>query len=349
MKARKITAMLCTAAMALTISLPVHIKAEDTSVPVYRLYNKTSGEHFYTTDSNERISLIKIGWNDEGIGFYEGQSGTPVYRLYNANGGEHHYTSDEKERDTLVKYGWNYESVSFYASGSIPLYRQYNPNAFANNHNYTTSTYEKDYLVSIGWHDENISFYAEAEGNNEDRAQLYSYTITYYQQNDPAWASKNYGITTLGTYGCVPTAMAMILQAITGTEITPVDAADYLYAQKLFNGSFPGTSGEQGAIASAEHWNVNCENIPALTDLQQALQEGKLISICVDGDADSPYTGAGYSHNLVLQGYENGKTMVYDPATPSNNVMTDLNYLWAKKTQDPLNRPSGREDVYALY
>lgn len=354
MKFRKLTAIICTLAMFFTLNIPV--KADDTAagtsssnVPIYRLYNPNSSEHFYTADSDERVNLIKEGWNDEGIGFYETASGTPVYRLYNANGGEHHYTSSTEEKEMLVDAGWNDEDIAFYSSGSVPIYRQYNPNAIANNHNYTTSTSERDSLVSAGWNDEDISFYATGEGDPDDRAQLYSYTVTYYQQNDSQWADKRYGLTTLGTYGCVPTAMAMCLQAVLGTTVTPVMTADYLYSIGLFNGAFKGTSGELGAIACAEHWGVSCDNCPDYTSLRYALEEGKLVSICVDGDTDSPFTARGYSHNLVLQGYEDGQTMVYDPATPSNNVMTDLTYIWSYVTQDPLNKPSGNEDAYAIY
>ncbi len=37
---------------------------------MYRLYNPNSGEHFYTASKGERNHLIRLGWNDEGIGWY---------------------------------------------------------------------------------------------------------------------------------------------------------------------------------------------------------------------------------------------------------------------------------------
>lgn len=43
--------------------------------------------------------------------------------------------------------------------GARPLYRQYNPNAYANNHNYTTSEYERDNVLAAGWNDEGIGWY----------------------------------------------------------------------------------------------------------------------------------------------------------------------------------------------
>jgi hypothetical protein len=42
----------------------------DDGIPVYRLYNPNDGRHHFTTSATEKSSLISIGWNDEGIGFY---------------------------------------------------------------------------------------------------------------------------------------------------------------------------------------------------------------------------------------------------------------------------------------
>ncbi|MDR2833830.1 MAG: family 25 glycosyl hydrolase, partial [Streptococcaceae bacterium] len=52
---------------------------------IYRLYNKNTGEHFYTSSSYERDSLINAGWNNEDIGWTAPNSGTPIYRIYNPN------------------------------------------------------------------------------------------------------------------------------------------------------------------------------------------------------------------------------------------------------------------------
>lgn len=104
--------------------------------------------------------LIKAGWTSEGIGWNAPLSGSPVYRLYNPNAGDHHYTQSAGERDALVKLGWKYESVGWNSGGSVPLYRQYNPNAKTGTHNYTKYRGERDALVKLGWNDEGISWYA---------------------------------------------------------------------------------------------------------------------------------------------------------------------------------------------
>lgn len=132
--------------------------------PMYRLYNKISGEHFYTANSEERSGLIKAGWQDEGIGWYAPiNEGVDVYRLYNPEG-DHHYTTDAKEKEALIKAGWKDEGVgwkSFEDDGinATAVYRQYNPNEYICNHNYTVSETESKHLIGVGWLDEKVGWY----------------------------------------------------------------------------------------------------------------------------------------------------------------------------------------------
>lgn len=136
-------------------------------IPMYRLYNLNSGEHFYTGNDVERAKLVEDGWKDEGIGWYAPTYGEPVYRLYNPEG-DHHYTTDLNERDTLVSYGWKDEGVgwktlvSHDGVNAVPIYRQYNHNQKLCNHNYTVSVNEKNELIKRGWKDEEIGWYGVA-------------------------------------------------------------------------------------------------------------------------------------------------------------------------------------------
>ena len=136
-------------------------KTVDAVNVMYRLYNPNSGEHFYTASSDEMRGVVTAGWNYEGIGWNAPTSGDPVYRLYNPNGGDHHYTLSAEERDKLKKVGWKYEGIGWYSdtSKSVPLYRQYNPNAKSGSHNFTTSKKENDNLKKIGWRAEGIGWY----------------------------------------------------------------------------------------------------------------------------------------------------------------------------------------------
>ena len=71
------------------------------------------------------------------------------------------YTRNKKERDHLISLGWRDEGIGWYSDDAkgVPLYRQYNPNAFANNHNYTTSLAENNFLASLGWIEEGTGWY----------------------------------------------------------------------------------------------------------------------------------------------------------------------------------------------
>ncbi|MGO5192971.1 InlB B-repeat-containing protein [Bifidobacterium boum] len=132
------------------------------TVVMFRLYNKYTGEHFYTSSLVERDSLVKVGWRSEGTGWVAPVSGAPVYRLYNpcVPGGDHHYTMSVGERDALVKAGWRAEGVGWYSGGSVKVLREYNRYARTGTHNYTTDPREDAALVRAGWRAEGTGWYA---------------------------------------------------------------------------------------------------------------------------------------------------------------------------------------------
>ena len=81
--------------------------------PVYRLYNQTTGNHFYTIDYNEAIVATSNGYVEESNGLYGigwNRAATPItiYRLYSKYTGDHFYTSDEAEAYAAYNdgFGW---------------------------------------------------------------------------------------------------------------------------------------------------------------------------------------------------------------------------------------------------
>ncbi len=153
---------------------------------MYRLYNRSTGEHLYTYDMNERDTLVMRGsWNYEGVAWLSPRtSDYPVYRMYKAADRAHHYTMDENERDTLCglgKYegrgrGWTYEGVGWYsalpvfvsedspeADGYVPLHRLYNPGyPMVSAHHYTADLNEVSVLLTRGWVYEGTAWYGAA-------------------------------------------------------------------------------------------------------------------------------------------------------------------------------------------
>lgn len=135
------------------------------TVPMYRLYNRWSGEHLFTTDASEYAYLATLGWTQEGVAWYAPASGgTPVWRLYNPYSGDHLYTGSVSEYAYLGSIGWRQEGESFRSadasSGGAPIYRLYNRWLTAGTHLFTTDYSEYSYLGTLGWSQEGEAFYA---------------------------------------------------------------------------------------------------------------------------------------------------------------------------------------------
>lgn len=147
------------------------VKTNAPEIPVYRLYNTHSGEHFYSTSDFEKNSLVNSGWNYEGTGWQAPTKGQAVYRLYNPNakGGDHYYTQSNYEAKSLVQKGWkwdNKEQPVFYSGGDINNYVAYNPNAQSGAHNYTTSVFEQNSLLNEGWKYGKVAWKVQAPGQS---------------------------------------------------------------------------------------------------------------------------------------------------------------------------------------
>ena len=150
-------------------------KEEVVKIPVYRLYNPKNGEHLYTTDTNEVEVIYRTrGWGKEGIGWYTTNTGTPVYRLYSPKFNNHLYTSDWNEMSIITaRYGWVFDNVInnvpqpvMYSSGSVPIYRLYNP-SLSDQHHLTTDLNEYQIIPKWGWRQEGVAMYASEIGKPE--------------------------------------------------------------------------------------------------------------------------------------------------------------------------------------
>ena len=158
-----------------------------------------------------------------------------------------------------------------------------------------------------------------------------NYETPYYNQRDGRWGSTRYGYYTMASTGCVPTSLAMVFSSLTGNEVLPTAVADYLYNNTVeFNRGGEGTTG-RGILMASNQWGMSATVLNSPSDLTAALQEGHHVLGAVQQNKFSPW-GWGTSHELVLKGYSNGSTYVFDPYNASNNGWYPIASLWNEQS-----------------
>lgn len=117
------------------------------TVPVYWLYNTTTGNSLYTTNKTEATGGA---WEDRGIAFRTCEPDLlSVYRLYRPATRSHLFTISVSERDRAInELDFRYEGLGFYscAGGDVNFYRLFRKSN--GNHIYTTSKSEHDTAVN---------------------------------------------------------------------------------------------------------------------------------------------------------------------------------------------------------
>ena len=132
------------------------VVAETNSRSVYRVYNKTTGEHLLTTDPKEKDKLLALGtWTYEGaVWSYINDKGIPVYRLYKMGQG-HRYTQHYAEYKKCISSGWVSEGVCWYIDtmAGRDYYTMVNPKATSEvkKYVYTSDWNEVKLLQGMGW------------------------------------------------------------------------------------------------------------------------------------------------------------------------------------------------------
>lgn len=131
---------------------------------VYRFGGMPYGRHFWTTDLNERDSMILKGYVYEGVAWrsYAAQGGSPIYRLSSPVIQKHLFTQGENEKNVLSSSpDWRYEGVAWNSNltpNNTPVYRLYLKH---NAENFlTTDPNERSILIRTGVAiDEGVAWY----------------------------------------------------------------------------------------------------------------------------------------------------------------------------------------------
>jgi hypothetical protein len=132
--------------------------------------------------------------------------------------------------------------------------------------------------------------------------------FTVYSQTDPVWKDRPYSTSTIGTSGCGPSAMAMIITALTGQKVTPVETAEYAAEQGMYVKD-QGSKWEIGSVL-AKKWGLQAKNIGVNQEaIAKTLQAGGLVITA--GKGAKPFTSGG--HFIVIRGItSDGKFKVGD-------------------------------------
>lgn len=144
--------------------------------------------------------------------------------------------------------------------------------------------------------------------------------LVYFNQTAEAWAEEPYGTDVIGRYGCGPTAMAMVVSTLSGTETDPARMAQHCVDQ----GYWASRQGSYWSIVpgTAEDFGLTCTSLlPEETDadtILSCLSTGQLL-VALMGPGH--FTNSG--HFIVLRGTTlDGSILVADPASVDRSLTT---------------------------
>ena len=162
--------------------------------------------------------------------------------------------------------------------------------------------------------------------------------ISYLSQKDSRWSNTLIGDYTIGGTGCVPTTAAMIINYYKGTNYTPVDIATKFYDAGYMNTSqYLGSNGDSFLVVKSE-FGLSYENNLSYNQLIGNLKAGKLVACAV---GPGTFVGWGYTHEILLTGYNDGYVTVYDPLDSSKNGSYLLSSIWGQQSNDKDDKKNG--------
>ena len=198
--------------------------------------------------------------------------------------------------------------------------------------NYTTHVYV-DYV------DNTVDGFNLGETALAPRNRRVEPQTTYYSQRDPRWAFKWYGVSNMDQSGCVPTSLAMTFTDILGTVIAPTTVADYLYYNtNSFNKTSVAGTDADGIVLASKNWGLKSNVLSSIANIASALMSGQHVLAAVGA---SQFINYPYTHEIVLHGYDNGKTYVRDPFNANNNGWYSLDYIHGVQSRDAMDTKLG--------
>ena len=304
--------------------------------------NSTGKYHIHLYYIQNDGSRVGVGTTTTDVEFRNAQTKTQAaIKNVNSGAGTFTVTVDQAPQGRQIKNirvaAWSkahQENLYWYSATPSGMHTEITVSA--NNHgneagNYTTHVY-------VDYKDGGVEGFNLGQTGLSPRNQKVNPKTTYYSQRDPRWAGKYYGISNVDQSGCVPTSLAMTFTDILGRTILPTTVADYLYNNTdSFNKGEVGTDAD-GIVSATRNWGLNSQLVSGAGGIAEALMAGKHVLAAV---GNSQFTSDPYTHELVLHGYDNGRTYVRDPYNSGNNGWYSINYLHSIKSKDPMDNKLG--------
>ena len=304
--------------------------------------NSTGKYHIHLYYIQNDGSRVGVGTTTTDVEFRNAMTKTQAsIKNVNATNGTYTVAVDQAPQGRQIKNirvaAWSkahQENLYWYSATPSGMHTEITVSA--NNHgneagNYTTHVY-------VDYKDGGVEGFNLGQTGLSPRNQKVNPKTTYYSQRDPRWAGKYYGISNVDQSGCVPTSLAMTFTDILGRTILPTTVADYLYNNTdSFNKGEVGTDAD-GIVSATRNWGLKSQLVNGAGGIAEALMAGKHVLAAV---GNSQFTSDPYTHELVLHGYDNGRTYVRDPYNSGNNGWYSINYLHSIKSKDPMDNKLG--------
>ena len=305
--------------------------------------NSTGKYHIHLYYIQNDGSRVGVGTATTEVEFRNAQTKTQTgIKNVNSGAGTFTVTVDQAPQGRQIKNirvaAWSkahQENLYWYSATPTGMHTEITVSA--NNHgneagNYTTHVY-------VDYKDGGVEGFNLGQTALSPRNQKVNPQTTYYSQRDPRWAGKWYGVSNMDQSGCVPTSLAMAFTDILGKEVLPTTIADYLYYNtNSFNKIAVAGTDADGLVAATKNWGLTSQMLTGKDAIAATLVSGKHVLAAVE---ESIFINAPYTHEIVLQGYDNGKTYVRDPFNAANNGWHSIDYIFSVKSTDPIDAKLG--------
>lgn len=183
--------------------------------------------------------------------------------------------------------------------------------------------FQKDYGYnqSIGIYDQD---YVDADETNYEGVVFTdgSTEVVYFNQLDQRWKNQPYGSDRIGSHGCGPTSMSIVVSSLAGETVDPPHMAQW----SVNNGGYCAGNGSYHKLIpdAAKAWGLSSKGNLDAQGIVDALSSGRLVVAIM---SKGHFTSGG--HFIVLRGVTSeGKILVADPASVKrSNQEWDLSLI----------------------